>query len=125
MRFLALKQLDEQHEQIAEALISLGMTRPVARILSYFQNGNEVTSMELEKETGLRQPEVSIAMRELKERGWVNERDEKKNAGKGRPYKIYTLKMGFKDITAEIEKEQKKSVDESRAKIKRLKDLMK
>ena len=61
-------------------------------------------------------------MRELKERDWVDEREEKK-PGKGRPFKIYNLKVGFNDIVAQLEKEQKKVVEETQKKIKRLKEL--
>jgi predicted transcriptional regulator len=59
-------------------------------------NGNEITSVELETATGLRQSEVSIAIKQLKERDWVNEREEKK-ADKGRPYKIYSLRGSRKN----------------------------
>ncbi|MGZ7049910.1 MAG: MarR family transcriptional regulator, partial [Methanobacterium sp.] len=71
-------QIDEKNEEIADVLISLGMSRPVARTLSYLQNGNEATTIELERGTGLNQPEVSIAAKELKEHDWINEREEKK-----------------------------------------------
>jgi predicted transcriptional regulator len=122
MKTLTIKQLDKKDEEIASTLISLGISRHVARTLSYLQNGNEVTSIELERGTGLRQPEVSIAMKELGERGWISEREEKKK-GKGRPNKIYSLKVGFDEIIAELEKQQKKAVDETQTSIKRLKAL--
>ncbi len=122
MKTLTIKQLDKKDEEIASTLISLGMSRYVARTLSYLQNVNEATSMELERGTGLRQPEVSIAMKELGERGWISEREEKKK-GKGRPNKIYSLKVGFDKIIAELEKQQKKAVDETQTSIKRLKAL--
>jgi len=86
------------------------------------QDTNSVTSIELERSTRLRQPEVSIAMKQLKERDWINESEEKK-PGKGRPYKIYSLKVGFNDIIAQLEKQQKKAVGEEQAMIKRLKEL--
>jgi predicted transcriptional regulator len=119
MKSLTIRQLDEKDEEIADALISLGMSRPIARVLSYLQNKNEATSVELERESGLRQPEVSIAMRELKESGWISEREEKK-PGKGRPNKVYSLKVGFNKIIAEIERQQRKAVDEARLRIERL-----
>ncbi len=75
--------------------------------------------MELERGTELRQPEVSIAMRDLNERGWISEREEKK-PGKGRPYKVYSLKVGFNKIIAELEKQQRKAADEARSRIERL-----
>ncbi len=70
----------------------------------------------------LHQPEVSTAMKQLKEQDWITEREEKK-PGKGRPYKVYSLKMEFDKIIEQLEKEHKKAVDESEAKIKRLKEL--
>jgi predicted transcriptional regulator len=122
MKSLTIRQLDEKDEEIADALISLGMSRNVARILSYLQSSNEVTSVELEREAGLRQPEVSIAMKALEERDWISEREEKK-PGKGRPYKVYSLKVGFDNIVDELEKQQRKAVDEIQINIKRLREL--
>lgn len=122
MKTFSIEQLDEKDEEITDTLISLGMSRPVARVLSYLRNGNEITSVELERSTGLRQPEVSIAMGELKERGWIREREEKK-PGKGRPYRIYSLKVSFNGIIEQLEKQQRKAADETQARIERLKEL--
>ena len=122
MKALTIKQLDETDEEIANMLNYLGMNRPVARTLSLLQNLNEATSVDLERGAGLHQPEVSIAMKQLKERDWIKEREEKK-PGKGRPYKVYKLKVGFNDIIVQLEKQQRKAVDEAQAKIERLKEL--
>ena len=122
MKTLNIKQFDEKEEEIADALISLGMSRNVSMMLAYMQNAKSATSIELERSTTLRQPEVSIATKQLKELDWINEQKEKK-PGKGRPYKIYSLKVGFKDIIAQLEKKQRKAVDEARVNIKRLKEL--
>lgn len=122
MKAFDVKQLDEKDEEVAVALISLGISRYVARTLSYLRNVEEATSFELEKVTGLRQPEASIAMKELRERDWVNVREGKK-PGKGRPYKIYSLKTSLKKIVANLEKQQKRAFDESQAKIERLREL--
>jgi predicted transcriptional regulator len=122
MKSLKIKQLDDKGEEIADALISLGLSRNISMSLAFLQNMNTATSLDLERSARLRQPEVSIAMRELKERDWVDEREEKK-PGKGRPFKIYTLKVGFNEIVAQLEKEQKKAVEEAQKKFKRLKEL--
>ena len=124
MKTLNIKQLDEKDEEIADALIAIGMSRNVARTLSYLQNVEKATSVELEKGARLHQPEVSIAMKQLKERNWVNEWEEKK-PGKGRPYRIYSLKVGFNEIIAHLEKQQKKALDETQSKIERLKEFEK
>ncbi len=122
MKHAIVKQLDEKDEEIADALIAIGMSRNIARTLSYLHNVDEATSVELEKVVRLHQPEVSIAMKQLKERDWINEREEKKT-GKGRPYKIYSLKIGFNDIIAQLEKQQKKVVDDNQTRIEKLREL--
>ncbi len=122
MKAIDVKQLDEKDKEIADALISLGISRNAAIILAYLQNMKSAKSVDLERGANLRQPEVSIAMKQLKKHDWINEREDKK-PGKGRPYKIYSLKIGFDKIVAQLEKQQKKAVNEERAKIERLKEL--
>jgi predicted transcriptional regulator len=122
MRNVIVKQLDEKDEEIADALMAIGMSRNIARTLSYLHNVDEATSVELERVVRLHQPEVSIAMKQLKECDWINER-EKKKTGKGRPYKIYSLKVSFNDIISQIEKQQMKAVDDAQTKIEKLKEM--
>ncbi len=120
MKKLNIKQFNDKNEEIQDLLISLGVSRPIARILSNLQNVDEITSNEIGKKTGLTQPEVSLAMKQLKERDWITEREEKK-PGKGRPYKIYSLKVGFNDIIVHLENQQKKAIDKAMVSIHRLK----
>ena len=122
MKTLDINQLDDSDEEISDILISSGLSRPVARTLAYLQKVDTATSIDLERGTGLRQPEVSIAMKELNPHDWINEREEKKT-GKGRPFKIYSLKVGFDDIIAQLEKQQKKTIDKARENVDRLKEL--
>ena len=124
MKKLDINQLDDSDEELAEILISSGLSRPVARTLAYLQKVDTATSIDLERATGLRQPEVSIAMRQLNPFEWIEE-DEEKKPGKGRPNKVYSLKVGFKDIIVHLEKEQKKTIEDGMASIKRLKELKK
>jgi len=122
MKTIKMNQFDKKDEEIADVLISFGISRPVAMTLAYMQNTKSAPSLELEQSARLRQPEVSIATKELMERDWISEREEKK-PGKGRPYKIYTLKVGFKDIIAHFESEREKAAVEAQEKIERLKEL--
>jgi predicted transcriptional regulator len=117
MKSFNIKQFDEKEEEIADALISLGISRNVAMMLANMQNTKSATSIELERSTRLRQLEVSIAAKKLEELGWIDEREEKRKQGKGRPNKVYSLKVGFKDIIAQLEKQQKKAAIEAQSKI--------
>lgn len=123
MKTLDIKQLDDKDEEITSTLISLGMSRPVARTLTYLQKGDTATSVDIERGTGLRQPEVSIAMKELNPHDWISETEEKK-PGKGRPIKIYSLKVRFKDVIAHLEKQQKKKFNDAIASFERLKEFV-
>ena len=122
MKALQIKQLDKKDTIIAEALISLGMNKNVALALTYLQNMNAATSMDLERGANLRQPEVSIVIKQLKEQDWITERVEKK-IGKGRPTKVYLLKVGFNEIITQLENQKNKSIDKAGKNIERLREL--
>jgi predicted transcriptional regulator len=106
VRYYLESDLVNKNEKNAEALISLGMNKNAAMVLSFLQNMKSVTSVELERGAMLRQPEVSVVIKLLRERNWINEREEKR-AGKGRPNKVYSLKVRFNDIITQLEKQQK------------------
>ena len=55
--------------------------------------------------SGLRQPEVSVAMRYLRENNWIDIREEKKSKGKGRPVKLYRLTVPMDYIVSKIEED--------------------
>jgi predicted transcriptional regulator len=119
---LETQQLDEKDLEFAETLANLGLKRNVAKILAYLKSAEEVTSRDLEIVSDLRQPEVSIAMRELKNLNWISEREEKK-PGKGRPYKVYKLKTKTGSIIAFLEEQKKRESQKIMANIKKLKEL--
>jgi predicted transcriptional regulator len=116
------KMGDIEYEMV-ELLRRLNINRPVAFTLACLSKGEEISSQSIEMVSGLRQPEVSIAMRYLRENNWVDMREEKKNQGKGRPVKLYKLTVPMETIIDTIEENV---VAESRTilqNIERLKNL--
>lgn len=101
-------------------MMRTGMPRNVAKALVFLATRDETTSVEIEKATGLRQPEVSIAMQDLRKRRWVDKRDIKKE-GKGRPVHAYRLAVPFGDIVESIAREERRKMDEIQAIVRRLK----
>jgi len=109
--------------EMVELLKRLDISRPVALTLACLSKGEEFSSQHIEMVSGLRQPEVSIAMRHLRENNWVEIREEKKTQGKGRPIKLYRLVVPMETIINGIEK---KVLAESRVifqNLEHLKDL--
>jgi predicted transcriptional regulator len=94
-------QVEEKHYEKGGGGRTL--SRNETRMLVYLQNVDEASSRELEKGTGLHQPEVSIAAKDLNERDWINRREVPKT-GKGRPYKMFSLKISFSEIIDQLKK---------------------
>lgn len=111
-----------ERDEFASILMEIGLKRNVAKVLTYLAGVPEATSREIEIGSNLRQPEVSIAMREIRRLGWVAERDEK-NPGKGRPYRIYKLNCSLPDILQYLESENAKEAEKVMKQIERLKSL--
>ncbi|MCE8429362.1 MAG: transcriptional regulator protein, partial [Candidatus Methanoperedens sp.] len=78
MKTLDINQLDDSDEELAEILISSGLSRPVARTLAYLQKVFTATSFDLERISGLLQPDVSIELWQLTPLYWIEENEEKK-----------------------------------------------
>ena len=116
-------KMGEVEYEMVELLRRLNINRPVALTLACLSKGEEISSQCIEMVSGLRQPEVSIAMRYLRENDWVDMREEKKNQGKGRPVKLYKLTVRMETIINTIEENvmaESKAVLQS---IERLKNL--
>ena len=122
LRNVSLPTQTVEREEFASILMKIGLKRNVAKVLTYLACVDEATSREIEMGSDLRQPEVSIAMRELRKLDWISERDEK-NPGKGRPYRIYKLKKGLYDIIDYLETNKRAETEQVMTKIGRLKEL--
>ncbi len=83
--------LGSNEYEMIELLRKLKINRPIACTLACLAKGKEIPSQKIESLTGLRQPEVSIAMRYLLENNWIEVKEEKISNGKGRPTKLYRL----------------------------------
>lgn len=115
--------ISKEDKELIDRLIKSGLQKNVAKTLVYIASKDETKSREIESEMGLRQPEVSIAMQIIRDRGWVTKRDIKKE-GKGRPVHAYSLKYDFEDIISEIEEEQKEKIEEIEENLEKMKDLI-
>jgi predicted transcriptional regulator len=113
----------EKEYSIIDMLQSLRLPRTEATAIVCLKDCKELRSLHIELVSGLRQPEVSVAMRPLRDRGWVDERSEKKNKGKGRPVKYYQLTVPFPQIVRILEEEFLRDNKEKMTALKRLREL--
>ena len=114
--------LDDKDLEFIDALRSLDVPRNVAGLITFLANMDEATSRQIEVGTNMRQPEVSIAMRTLRQNNWTDERDVKV-AGKGRPMKVYKLRVPIQEIIQHYEVEMNSEAAKTMQAIQRLKEL--
>ena len=122
MKQTAIKVLDEKDLEFIEALRNLKVPRNVATLISYLANANEATSRKIEVGTNMRQPEVSIGMRALRQNNWVEQRNIKAE-GKGRPMIVYKLNVPLETIIQHYEEEKSRELARTSEFIQRLKEL--
>jgi predicted transcriptional regulator len=115
--------LDKDDDKAISLFVKLGMPKNLAKTLLYVSQVDECKCADVEQGANLRQPEVSIAMQELRRRGWVKKRDLKKE-GKGRPVHVYKPTMQLTDIVKTIESEKLKEVASVEADISKLRNII-
>jgi predicted transcriptional regulator len=118
----SVKVLDEKDLEFIDALRNLKVPRNVATLITYLANTNEATSREIEVGTNMRQPEVSIGMRALRQNNWVEQRNIKME-GKGRPMIIYKLNVPIEKIIKHYEEEKNSEAVRTMQAIQRLKEI--
>lgn len=122
MKKLTVPVLDDNDREFVESLVKVGLNRNTSKTLVYLANVDETVSRDIEIGANLRQPEVSLVMRELRNQEWVEEREVKKE-GKGRPVKCYKLSVSIEGIISTLEERKQKEAQASLKNIEKLRLL--
>ena len=123
MKDRKIHNLSPQDKKIVKVFSGLGMPKNLAKTLMYISQVSECRSAEIEHGANLRQPEVSVAMQILQDKGWVSRRDLKKK-GKGRPVHLYSLTSSIDEIVKKFEKDKTKEIDAIKKDLSELKTLI-
>ena len=123
MKQKTVYKLDNDDGRAIQLFVHLGMPKNLAKTLLYISQFDECKCADVEQGTDMRQPEVSIAMQELRRRGWVKKRDLKKE-GKGRPVHIYNATAHLSEILNVFEQEKLKEVENVKNDISALKNII-
>ena len=115
--------LTKNDKKAAQLFTELGMPRNLAKTLMYLSHVDECYSVDIEHGANLRQPEVSVVMRELRRRKWVKKHALKKK-GKGRPLNAYKPTTRLSEILKDFEQEKLKEIEGIKGDISELKNLI-
>jgi len=100
-------------------LVEAGLPENTSRTLVFILKSGEATSKNIESVTGLRQPEVSIAIKEMNRRGWLKKRDVKKE-GKGRPLHYHSPRIPLHRIIDELKSQNLNKIENIKSIITKL-----
>jgi len=123
MKQKEIYMFDEDDDRAIQLFVKLGMPKNLAKTLLFISQFDECQCAEVEQGADLRQPEVSIAMQELRKRNWVKKRNLKKK-GKGRPIHIYKPAIGLSDILKTFEQEKMQELEDIKKDITELKNII-
>ncbi|MES2155281.1 MAG: ArsR family transcriptional regulator [bacterium] len=99
----------KRRPELQTALQRLGAKRVEAVLVSLLAQEGELGTRQIVETSGLRQPEVSVGMRDLRRRGWV-EADAIAGHGKGRPMHRYHLAVSPAVLRRHYEEQGKRTV---------------
>jgi predicted transcriptional regulator len=114
--------LDDKDLELIAALRSIKVPRNVATLIIFLANANEATSREIEAGTNMRQPEVSIGMRALRQYNWIEQRNINAE-GRGHPTIVYKLNVPIEKIIQHYEEEKNRESAQARESIQKLRKL--
>lgn len=114
--------LDEDDLEAVRLLVELGVDRNEARLLVALAQSDEATARQLERAADLRQPQVSVAARALRRRGWVGMR-KMQGEGRGRPRHVYRLDVPFGEVLDRVAAKKEREAEEARANVERLRGM--
>lgn len=96
------KHLNKYQMHLVEAMEKAKINKHQAIVLAYIAKNEDAKSIDIQKATGMKQPEVSIAIRDLEAGGWVSKKSVKLGTS-GRPHYEYRLEKSIDDILDDIE----------------------
>lgn len=125
MRKVSVQYFTRKEEECVELFVQIGMRRTVAKVLVFLGCTPEATSRDIERGSDMRESDVSLALKELAERGWLESSGRVSQKGTGRPIAIHKLALPFGEILKTIEKEKREDLKKKIALFAKIRDNLK
>ena len=100
-------KLADEYSELREKLILLGANENTASVLLCLHYHGASTSKELQSQCNIRQPDVSMAISELREMNLVHY-SPRSESSRGRPAHIYSLRMNLENSLQPFENRARK-----------------
>ncbi len=116
--------IPDENDKTVQILMNLGLSKNVAKTLVFLFMVKETIPVIIERNVNLRQPEVSVALKKLEEKGWVEKRNIKRGT-RGRPISSYRLSLSSEKIITSIEEKKGDEIKKTKKDIEKLREMIK
>lgn len=114
---------DENEKEIVNLLINLGLSKNVSKTLVFLFRVKETIPVSIERNMDLRQPEVSVALKKLEEKGWVEKRNIKRGT-RGRPMSSYKLSLSPEKIMDFLEEKKLDEIKKIKENVEKIRGII-
>ena len=122
MEYTQIPQMDEKDNEIVNILTCTGIARNTAKVFVAIKELDNPDTKQIMQFTGIMQPQISVAVRQLIDMGYVESKTEQ-TENRGRPISYFSLRKSINEIISDIEETVQKKIDTKKQNIERLKEL--
>jgi len=122
MEYTQIAQMDEKDNEIVDILTRTGMARNTAKVFVAIKELDNPDTKQIMQFTGIMQPQISVAIRKLRERDYINIKTEK-TENRGRPISYFLLKKSMSEIINDMEMIVQEKINIEKQNIEKLKTL--
>jgi len=122
MEYTSVLQMDEKDNEIVNILTRIGMARNTATVFVAIKELNNPDTKQIMQFTGIMQPQISVAVRQLINMGYVESKTEQ-TENRGRPISYFSFKNSITDIINGIELMVEKRINAEKQELEKLREL--
>jgi len=122
MEYTSVPRLDEKDNGIVNILTRIGMARNTAKVFVAIKELNNPDTKQIMQFTGIMQPQISVAVRQLIDMDYVESKTEQ-TENRGRPTNYFSFKKSIDEIISDMEEIVQQKIDVEKRIIERLKEL--
>jgi len=122
MEYTQIAQMDEKDNEIVNILTRTGMARNTAKVFVAIKELDNPDTKQIMQFTGIMQPQISVAVRQLINMGYVKSKTEQ-TENRGRPISYFSLWKSIDEIISDIEETMQRKIDAEKQDIERLREL--
>jgi len=122
MEYTSVPQMDEQDNEIVNILTRTGMAKNTAKVFVAIKELDNSDTKQIMQFTGIMQPQISVAVRQLINMGYVESKTEQ-TENRGRPISYFSLWKSIDEIISDIEETVQRKIDSETQNITRLREL--